>query len=409
MKSKQSRGIRIRLSLTEVFYNGCFASANFLSVFLQSLGIGAGQIGIVTSLTNVMNIVSQPVWGILSDRIRSVRKCFMLSIIMSALCVLFVPMLSVAGATVPMMALLVLQYFFLTPANMLMELWLVKVNNTPELGISYGSIRIWASLGFALMNLAYVPILKVAPMRSVYYFYVVFAVLAVLVALRMPAGTEPDEHGGERNRFRDMPFGKILTYWIVSYLVFEVIFQVAFSWRNSYMVYAVNEFGIASERYGAFLFISGIFEIPMLLLCSKLTRKLGLAVPLLLSSVLLATEFALYAFGSGLPALLVSQVFKGFGYALYVACRHQYVERLAPEGLKGSTLAMVNAAYAGVNIVAAMFGGFILEGMGTRSFFTLIAGIMFGAAVFFVCSQVFGMKILKKALPTEIRIWHDGK
>lgn len=404
MDKKRSRGIRIRLSLTEVFYNGCFASANFLTVFLQSLGISAGQIGLVTSLTNVMNIISQPVWGVVSDRIRSVRKCFALTLILGSLCVLFVPALSVAGAMLPMMALLVLQYFFLTPANMLMELWLVKVNNTPKLGISYGSVRIWASLGFALMNLAYVPILKHAPVRSVYYFYVVFALLAAVTALRMPAGTEPESVEGERSRFRDMPFGKILTYWIISYLVFEVIFQVAFSWRNSYMVYAVNEFGIPSERYGAFQFLSGILEIPMLLLCGRLIKRVGLAVPLLAGALMLSAEFALYAFGMSLPTLLLSQVFKGFGYALYVACRHQYVEKLAPEGLKGSTLALVNAAYAGVNIVAAMFGGFLLEGMGTRNFFALNTAIMFGAAVFFVLSQIFGMKALGRELPAEIRI-----
>jgi len=403
MDKKQSRGIRIRLSLTEVFYNGCFASANFLTVFLQSLGVGAGQIGLVTSLTNVMNIVSQPVWGVVSDRIHSVRKCFALTLILGALCVLFVPALSVAGAMVPMMVLLVLQYFFLTPANMLMELWLVKVNNTPMLGISYGSIRIWASLGFALMNLAYVPILKHAPVRSVYYFYVVFALLAAVTALRMPAGTEPESGEGERGRFRDMPFRRILTYWIVTYLIFEVIFQVAFSWRNSYMVYAVNEFGIPSERYGAFQFLSGMLEIPMLL-CGRMIKRVGLALPLLAGTLLLSAEFALYAFGTSLPALLLSQVFKGFGYALYVACRHQYVEKLAPEGLKGSTLALVNAAYAGVNIVAAMFGGFLLEDMGTRGFFAMISGIQFAAAVFLVLSQFVGIQALGKKLPAEIRL-----
>lgn len=405
MDKRKSRGIRLRLSLTEVFYNGCFASANFMTVFLQSLGISAGQIGIVTSLTNVMNIVSQPVWGMVSDRIRSVRKCFALTLILGALCVLSVPVLSVSGAMLPMMALLVLQYFFLTPANMLMELWLVKVNNTPRLGISYGSIRIWASLGFALMNLAYVPILKRAPVRSVYYFYAVFAVLAAIIALRMPAGTEPDSAEEKRVRFRDLPFRKLFTYWIVSYLIFEIIFQIAFSWRNTYMVYAVNEFGVRSESYGAFQFLSGMLEIPMLLLCGRLIRRAGQAVPLLAGTLLLAAEFALYAFGSSMPALLLSQVFKGFGYALYVACRHQYVERLAPAGLKGSTLAMVNAAYAGINIVAAMFGGFLLETMGTRGFFGMIAGIQFSAAAFLVLSQIFGVKLLGKELPLEIRIF----
>lgn len=409
MDKKQNRGIRIRLSLTEIFYNGCFASANFLSVFLQALGISAGHIGVVTSLTNVMNVVSQPVWGVLSDKMQSVRKCFILSILLSGLCVIFVPALSVAGMQLPMMALLVMLYFFLMPANMLMELWLVKVNDTPELGISYGSIRIWASLGFALMNLAYVPILKCAPMRSIYYFYAVFALLAALTALRIPAGTEPRGKGEARQKLKDMPFRRILTYWIVSYLIFEVIFQIAFGWRNSYLVYAVNEFGVASSRYGAFLFISGIFEVPMLLCCKKLTKKLGLAFMLLVSVIMFAVEYAMYAFGTSMAALLVSQVFKGFGYALYVACRHQYIARLAPEGLNGSTQAIVNAAYAGVNIIAAVFGGFILESMGTRNFFALVTMIQVLAGVFLVGSQWIGLKLLHKQLPQELLLRPAGR
>jgi len=143
----------------------------------------------------------------------------------------------------------------------------------------------------------------------------------------------------------------------------------------------------------------------MLLLCGRLIKRAGLAVPLLGGTLMLAAEFALYALGTSMPALLLSQVFKGFGYALYVACRHQYVERLAPAGLKGSTQAMVNAAYAGVNIVAAMFGGFLLENMGTRGFFGMISCIQFSAAAFLVLSQVVGLRVLGKKLPSEIRLW----
>ena len=53
--------IQAQVSITELIYNGCFAAANFLSVFLESIGI-----------------VSQPAWGIVSDRIQSVKKCFMI-------------------------------------------------------------------------------------------------------------------------------------------------------------------------------------------------------------------------------------------------------------------------------------------------------------------------------------------
>ena len=31
--------IQAQLSITELIYNGCFAAANFLSVFLESIGI----------------------------------------------------------------------------------------------------------------------------------------------------------------------------------------------------------------------------------------------------------------------------------------------------------------------------------------------------------------------------------
>ncbi len=66
--------IQAQLSITELIYNGCFAAANFLSVFLESIGITAGQMGLITAFVNGISIVSQPVWGIVSDRIRSVKN-----------------------------------------------------------------------------------------------------------------------------------------------------------------------------------------------------------------------------------------------------------------------------------------------------------------------------------------------
>ena len=386
---RQNTRTRIQLSFTEIFYNCCFASANFLSVFLQSLGIGAGQIGLITALTNGMNIVSQPFWGAVSDRIRSVRRSFILCIGLSGICALGIPLLARYGSSrLPMTALLVFLYFFIMPANMLVEMWLVRVNANPRLQISYGSVRIWASIGFALMNLAYVPLLRRLPVRSVYYFYAVFALCAALAAHSVPEGAEACAHrDAPRMRFRDMQFRRILTYGVVSYLVFEVLFQIPFGWSNSYTVYVLNEFGLASTSFGAFTFLSGAFEVPMLLLCRRLIRRRGLAAMLVASSMLFVAQYALYAFGHGLPVLVVCQAFKGFAYAIYVTCRHQYIYEIAPRGLEGSTQAVVNAAYAGVNILSAALGGYLLQAIGVRSFFALNAGIQLLAGLFLLGSR----------------------
>ena len=386
---RQNTRTRIQLSFTEIFYNCCFASANFLSVFLQSLGIGAGQIGLITALTNGMNIVSQPFWGAVSDRIRSVRRSFILCIGLSGICALGIPLLARFGSSrLPMTALLVFLYFFIMPANMLVEMWLVRVNANPRLQISYGSVRIWASIGFALMNLAYVPLLRHLPVRSVYYFYAAFALCAALAACSVSEGAEVRaQQEAPRVRFRDMQFRRILTYGVVSYLVFEILFQIPFGWSNSYTVYVLNEFGLASTSFGAFTFLSGVFEVPMLLLCRRLIRRSGLATMLVASSMLFVAQYALYAFGRGLPVLVACQAFKGFAYAIYVTCRHQYIYEIAPRGLEGSTQAVVNAAYAGVNILSAALGGYLLQAIGVRSFFALNAGIQLLAGLFLLGSR----------------------
>lgn len=381
----EKKKTQLGLSVTEICYNCCFASAYFLSVFLQSLGISVGQIGLITSLTNAMGIVSQPFWGAVSDRLQSVRRSFILCIGLSSIFAVSIPMLAKSGSSHYLVTMipLVSLYFFLMPANMLIEMWLVQVNANTALGISYGSIRIWASIGYALMNLAYVPILKRLPVRFIYYFYAAFALLAAGAAYSVlkGSGTGTAEHK-ERKRIRDMQFRKILTYGTGTYLVFEILLQIPLEWSNTYTVFLLNARGLKSVSYGLFTFLSGICEVPMLLMCKRLIRRRGL-VPLLVASAMLFTaQHLIYAFGRTLFALLFCQVLKGFAIAMYVTCRHQYIYNIAPEGLKGSTMAMINAAYAGANILAAAVGGYILESLGVNRFFALIASIQFFAALF---------------------------
>ncbi len=388
--------IQAQLSITELIYNGCFAAANFLSVFLESIGITAGQMGLITAFVNGIGIVSQPAWGIVSDRIQSVKKCFMLCMAGVAVCSLTLPALSQGNGPwrLVMIGMLMVMYFFFHPSNMMMELWLVRVNDHPKLKIPYGSVRSWASIGYALFSLAFVPILQAAPLRTIYYFFAVFAAVSILLASRVPGESEGTKQKQERQRFRDMPFRSMLNYWIIGHIIFEVLYQIPFGWRVTYMVYAVKEFGLDSSVYGALMFAAGICEVPMLLLIKKISHRTGWAWLLLISALILTVEYSLYALGHSVFILFAAQLLRGFSYALYVASRYQYLHRLAPEGLEASTQALVNSISAVVNFVAAAAGGFLLEACGTRSFFALLCGMQLISGVFFVGLHAVGAKYL---------------
>lgn len=386
--------IQLQLSLTEFVYNGCFAAANFLSVFLTAIGFSAGQMGLMTAALNGVGIISQPTWGVISDRIRSVKRCFMLCMAGTALCALAVPGLSQGGGGwLPVLAVvLVVMYFFFHPSNMMMELWLVRVSSHPQLRIPYGSVRSWASVGYALFSLAFVPVTRAMHVRNVYYFFAGFAALSILLTALIPAESEGNPAREQRQRLRDMPFRSILDTWIVGYAVFEVLYQIPFSWRVTYMVFTLPEFQVDNSLYGALMFAAGICEVPMLLMVRRFSGRFGWGWPLMLSVALLSAEYLLYALGHSVVTLFAAQLLRGFSYALYVASRYQYLSRLAPEGMEASTQAMVNSISAVASLAAAAAGGFLLEALGTRSFFALLCVLQLISGLFFIAHHFFAAR-----------------
>ncbi len=394
--------VRFQMSLTEFIYNGCFAANNFLSVFLEAIGFSAAQMGLITAVMNGIGIAAQPTWGIISDRIRSVKKCFMLCMAGTMLCAAAVPPLSAGGGTARLLmaGMLMAMVFFFQPSNMMMEMWLVRVNDNPLLRIPYGSVRAWASAGYALISLAFVPVFRAIHVRYVYWFLAGFALLSVLLVRLIPAGSEGTAVRQKRLRLRDMPFRTLRDHWIIGYVIFEVLYQIPFGWRVTYMVFALKEFRVDTSVYGALMFTAGICEVPMLLMVKRLFRRLGYGWPLVMSVVILSAEYSLYAWGHSAVILFAAQLLRGVSFALYVSSRYQYLSRIAPRGLEGSTQALVNAVSALTNLAAAAAGGFLLEALGTRAFFAVLCGLRCLSGLFFIGLHFVGVR-MKHLVPRE--------
>ena len=136
----------------------------------------------------------------------------------------------------------------------------------------------------------------------------------------------------------------------------------------------------------------------MLLLTRRIAQRAGWAWPLLMNVVILALEYSLYAWGHSVAVLYIAQLFRGFSFALYVTSRYQYLHLLAPEGMEASTQALVNSVTAFVTFLAAAAGGFLLEALGTRSFFAMLCGLQLISGLFFVGLHVVGTKVLHRPL-----------
>lgn len=401
-KASQAGAIRFRLSLTEIFYNFCIASANFQTALLQSLGIPAGQIGMLSSMTTAAGIVAPPIWGVISDKIHSTRKCFVICLSFAAALMALVPVVAAVstGNYLWLFALLILVTLFTGPAYTMMEMWLVHVNDS-EYGISYGSIRIWASMGFAVMGLIYVPLFKIWPITSAYWMYGLFAIPAVLLALWVPK-TGAETSGMKRAKLRDMPFKKLLTYWIIAYIIYFTINQIPHNWKITYFIYVLTDYGYDASAFAAFMSVSAFLEVPTLLFSRRIIDRFGMVKPLVMCLLASAAECMLYTFGTSLVAIIIGQIIRGLQNGMMMACQIQYIHKLAPEGLATTTQALVSSIGTIASIVISLFGGFILEAMGVRPFYFLLVILQLFSAGVFVGTFIFGRRALKKEIPAGV-------
>lgn len=395
--------IRFRLSAAEVLYNACIASDSYRTVFLQSLGVSVSRIGIISSLSTIANIIAPPVWGIISDKIRSPRICFALCLGLSALLLAAVPFASQTGAPLYLLMILCLAMasLFTGPANNMIEQWLVRIDNS-GIGISYGSVRLWASLGYAVMGIAYTRILEALPVATVYLFYFLFAVPAILLALSLPDPGAAAKTKEPKRRFRDMPFRRICNYWIVIYLLYTLVNTVPTNWKITYFVYMLNDYGYSSISFGIFMFISACCEIPALIISKKVIARFGLIRTMFFCIAASIAETLFYALGTSIVHVYIGQIIKGFSLGMSMACSIQLVYRLAHKGLETTTQALIGSAASIVTIIVAAFGGFALEAMGLRPFFGLITVLEVLAGAVLFAGIAIGTLTLKKRLPEGV-------
>src|SRR5690625_1590530 len=121
---------------------------SFLPIYLQYKGLTGTEIGWVLAIGPFASIISQPFWGYLSDKYKTVKRMLIFSVIgMLVLSITFFQMnhlfaILIVGAFF---------YFFSSPIGALSDSLAQRRAN--ELHISFGSIRTWGSIGFAFSSL----------------------------------------------------------------------------------------------------------------------------------------------------------------------------------------------------------------------------------------------------------------
>src|SRR5699024_6290340 len=140
---------------------------SFLPIYLDFKGLSGTEIGWVLAIGPLASIISQPFWGFLSDKYRTVKWVLIMTIIGMLIFIL------IFGA---------LFYFFSSPVGALGDS--LAQRQADLLNISFGSIRTWGSIGFALSSLVIGQLLNIFGVEFMRWPYLLFGTILLIVAFQ---------------------------------------------------------------------------------------------------------------------------------------------------------------------------------------------------------------------------------
>ncbi len=362
----------------------------YQTVYLQSVGFSASSIGMLNAISSAVGIFSVTFWGMVSDRIGSLKKVLVTVLAGAALLYGLIPFIptGLAYSQLLLMCLVPVVNFFRASSSPFAENILVR--NCNELGLNFGVLRSLGSFLFTIGCMiisAWLPSLGV---RNTFWVSGLLMLIPIVLTFfaREPQAKAPAKKGAGEKGKPGLNLGELFqNKAYVAFLVFGFIYYTAAACETNFIPYFMQSVGIDSEQYGILLGYRALLEIPFLLLMVRLRRKFPLRVLVLGATLLMSMEclgFGLFA--QSLPGMLACCTFYGLGSGLFLGSSLNYVYELAPSHLKASAQAFFTSIASVAGIMGNLLGGVVFDAISAKPFYLAVTGLYILSAAVFLSS-----------------------
>lgn len=374
----------ILVGVTGIFWFA-WAFGCYQTVYLQSVGFTASNLGVLNAVSSAVTIASVSFWGMASDRTGSIRRILIIILTVGSLLYAMVPLIPAGLPVSPLLftCLIPAINFFRGSVATFNENLLVR--NCNELRLNFGVLRGLGSLLFTVGSIIISAILPAVGVRNTFWVSGLLMVPAIICVF---LAREPNARPARSKGKGGMNLGELFkNKAYVSFLGFALIFYIAASCEGNFIPYFMQAAGVPSEQYGIILALRAFMEIPFLLFMVRLRQRFPLRVLVLAAPMLMSLEclgFGLFV--HSLPAMMVCCTFFGLGNGLFIGSSLNYVYELAPDNLKASAQAFFASVSSVAGILGNLAGGVVFDAIGAKPFYIAVGGAYLLSSLVFLLS-----------------------
>lgn len=396
----------LQFCMMEFTFGMAGATLVVVVLFFQTKGLSVAQVGMVTSINSLVGVVATPLWGMISDKIRSRYRALVLTFFIGGILLAFLPVAARIriGGTLLAVFLFPVSNFFRQPTYSIVDTMIVEACKQVP-GMEYSFVRMCSSIGYTMMSFLYTPLMKVFSVDFPFYMFCVFCLLVVALSRLVKSfDIKNAEHGGMETagKKQKLHISYIFkNYYLMIFVIVNMFFAIA-TGSVQYLVYLVKE---VQGDVNAISFMAGIrtvFEIMVLFYIGKWKKRFTLPALLCVGGAVYGLELLLYPFCQSIVMITTVEILDGIGYGFILGCAVNYTYALSPKGLEATSISLYTIGASLVGILTSAIGGVYIERFGIRSFYLTMGIIVLFAVLFFLFSFWFGRKILKKEPPIPL-------
>lgn len=372
---------RLILSGIILIFWAAFGISPFIVVLLREQRIGTAAIGLILSVNSFVGIIGQPFWGMVSDKIRSVKITFILCM---SMCTITYAILLFADSPLYIGIILAVDAFFRSAASSLLDIWIIN-SISKDNNISYGALRLWGSIGFALMVLAYGAISDGRSVKVIFPIYFIVAVIAIILSFFIKSG---NSSSARRVSLRELKPGKLFsdTHYL-AFVAFVFLINLPASPAGTFLPDLFKEVEGNMGEYGLMHSVKALLEVPFFLFGKKLMDRFGSIRIIICSSLIYTIQQIIFACAATPLQVMLAQMLLGPAYSLFLIGSLHYVFSLAPEDLKATSQTFLNAFGSGLGSIAGNYGGgLFITWFGLRPMYWTGAALDIAAIALFLLS-----------------------
>ncbi|MFJ7753626.1 MFS transporter [Peribacillus muralis] len=379
------KALRLLKSFNFLYFGLLAIFIPFLPVYLADQGLRPAQIGFIIGTGGFVTLITQPLWGMISDKTRTIRKVLLLLIFFSSVIGYF---LYDSSSYLQLILFAMLLYFFLMPIDPLTE----SLNFTiaEKSGISYGSIRTYGALGYAVISLITGYVMSYFGANSLAFLFAGIGLISFIISWMMPdapVSGKPVTLKSLKHFFSNKE--------TLLFLLLVFICAVPARMNDTFLGVYIRELGGSAKLVGLTWFLAAGSEIVVFALSFWWLRKGKEIIIISFAAAFFFIRYFVSAWITDPHLLAYLQVLQILTFPIFYSAAIQYLYRIVPVEWRATGQTVLALLFFGVSgIIASYVGGTIYEAFGGKTLYLFISSISFIGMVFaLVLYRIYGTRL----------------